>query len=244
MPIIIAILFGIGLLLTRDPSKLPWFLQIIRAGLIVSLKWIFRLSLIGIAIWICVTIYKEYDNKIKSEEAAENAIREQIVQDSLAKIEEARIKAETIPEYGTNEYWKWRLNNPEKAKEFEAAQKAEKEANEKAEKENYSTILGSWSRADKWLSSTKDIGIFTFKANKTFFTSFSEKGTYKLNPDENKLYIYYDSGKAESFNMKVYNKDEISGKLLQDEYTETFFIKRPRTEKEPSSEATKTTDEL
>lgn len=244
MHIIIAILFGIGLLLTRDPSKLPWFLQIIRAGLIKALRWIFKLSIIGGVIGLCVYFYKEYDNKIKSEEAAENIIREQIVQDSLAKIEEARIKAETIPEYGTDEYWQWRLDNPVKAKELDDAQKAEKEAAEKADKENYSTILGSWSRADKELSETKNIGVFTFKANKTFFTNFSEKGTYKLNPEDNKLYIYYDSGKAESFNMKVYNENEISGKLLQEEYTETFFIKRPRTEKEPSSEGAKTTDEL
>lgn len=240
MPIIIAILFGIGLLLIQDTSKLPWFLQIIRAGLIVSLKWLFRLSLVGIAIWICVSIYQEYDNKIKSEEEAIEIRRRIDEEDSLAKIEEARIEAERIPEYGTNEYQKWRLNNPEKAKEFEA----EQEAIVQAEKETYRTILGSWSRADRKYGRSEDIGVFTFKANKTFFTSFSDNGTYKLSPDESILYIYYDSGKAESFNMSVYNENEISGKLSQDEYTETFFLKRPRTEKEPSNETTKTTDEL
>lgn len=109
MPIVLAILFGVGLLLVK-PDNLPPFLRIFQHGLrntLIILKPLLILALLVYVGLILNVIYEKWRQH----------------QHALAQVEEYereyKAAENNIPEYGTDAYVSWSTLHEKKAVEYE-----------------------------------------------------------------------------------------------------------------------------
>lgn len=208
MPVLIAIIFGIGLLLVANPEKLPWFLQIIRAGLLVLVRWAFVLIFIGSIIGLCVWGYRALTKESREREEAEIA-RKAYIADSLNQV-----RVDSIQEI---EYKKQEIEKENEAKDF------------------ISSFVGSWGRNDNMFGiDEKDDDIYTFKKNFKFYTKGSKynsprTGSYKIDYTTKKLYLYFDGGRSEYIHFTNLNNTQMEGIYQDERDRKVVFLKRPNT---------------
>lgn len=130
MPIIIilfAYFFAIGLLLVKDPSRLPMPLQLVRHGLKTNLKWllyVLPIFLVLLTVGGGYGYYLEIQREKREIERKKNEKKFPTTVEDFYPNKKKEVE-EKIPEYGTDKYCRWRLDNIDKAREIEAKLKKE-----------------------------------------------------------------------------------------------------------------------
>lgn len=200
--IIILILFAIGLLLVKDPTKLPPFLQIIRQGLATGSKFLlFLIPIGGLLLWAAVAWNQN------SKEEYRQAQIELYQQDSLRRaIEESR-------------------NKELAAKPIIEGNQSNSNTKENSTSGNLN-LVGNWSRMDSTYSGFRSNGSITIKSDNRFYNSRGVEGNYEYNSAEGRLYLNFDGGETEILKFDSISDRKIYGVAETDNNTKFMLIKK------------------